>query len=66
MASYRLYFLDASGHIQSARELEAASDEAALESCQRLIHGQRGELWNRSRLVKRIGPMPRQRPDLNL
>ena len=60
MASYRLYFFDEAGHIQAAKELEAPSDEAALERCEGLIQGQRVELWNRARLVISIDPIRRQ------
>jgi hypothetical protein len=66
MASYRLYFLDGAGHIQTARELEAPSDEAALEQCETLTHGEIVELWNLGRLVRRLGPACEAAKNLNM
>ncbi|MCR5876595.1 hypothetical protein LRS10_22055 [Phenylobacterium sp. J426] len=48
MPDYRLYFLGRDGHIQQAADIEAASDEAALEVAQQMADGRPMELWQRA------------------
>lgn len=53
MFDYRLYSLDASGHIvRSPVEFESASDDDAIETAQQYRDGSDMELWQRNRLVK--------------
>jgi hypothetical protein len=54
MAWYRVYHLDAAGRIESARDLEAGGDAAAIEDARRgfAAGGASGfELWQSRRLV---------------
>jgi len=54
MAWYRVYLLDSSGHIESARDFESADDATAIAEAQRgyLATGAPGfELWQGRRLV---------------
>lgn len=57
MLSYRLYFMDgSSAHILSARDLEAASDDAAIKVANECRTGGPMELWCRHRKVMRWEP----------
>ncbi len=57
MASYRLYFMDgSSAHILSARDLEAASDDVAIQAANECRTGAPMELWCRHRKVMRWEP----------
>ena len=50
MPYYRLYSINALGHIHKATEFECDSDEAAIERAEARGEGRR-ELWNLERLV---------------
>lgn len=54
MLDYRLYLLDAAGHITKAVEIEAPSDDAALAHCQNHESVGGVELWQRTRFVRRL------------
>ena len=54
MLGYRLYFLDADGHIQHAVEFESESDEEALRSVESLRDECDLELWTGARVVARL------------
>jgi hypothetical protein len=53
MTDYRLYFLDASEHITSLLEIEAADDKSAIVAAEQGANGDPFELWQRDRLVLR-------------
>ena len=53
---YRVYFLNAKGHIIRSHDLECASDEEAIEHLRGLDHAHALELWERARRVHRIEP----------
>jgi len=55
MQDYRLYFLDAKGHIHNVVLLECDDDEAAVAAAARHRDGRKMELWRRDRLVQRFG-----------
>ncbi len=59
MPSYRLYRLDGAGKIATAEWIEAASDDEALRQARDLGRAGIYELWERNRLVARIGPEAR-------
>jgi hypothetical protein len=55
LSNYRLYRLDGAGKITSAEWLEADDDEhAARQAQQRALDGPY-EVWQRNRLIARIG-----------
>lgn len=56
MAYYRIYFMDGGGHIRRFKELEAGSDSDAVAFAETLAAGQKLEIWNGSRLVRRLDP----------
>jgi hypothetical protein len=51
MPTYRLYFLDQTGHIFKAEELDAQDDSDAHAQAARVVTQDRWELWERARLV---------------
>ena len=51
MADYRVYFLDQDGHIGRAFEFVRASDDAAIETAERMADGRAIELWQLKRRV---------------
>jgi hypothetical protein len=51
MPTYRLYFLDRTGHIFKAEELDAQDDSDARAQAARVVTQDRWELWDRARLV---------------
>ena len=53
MAYYRLYFLDALGHIRQFREFEAITDAAAARQSEEWRDLRAMELWSGRRRVKR-------------
>lgn len=60
MAHYRLYFMNnGSGHIDSARDLEAGDDPAAIEAAHDLVKDKAIELWCGTRKVHRFEARPR-------
>jgi hypothetical protein len=52
MPSYRLYFLDAEGHIKRRVELDCCDDDEAIEQASKHDIGHGMELWNGPRRVK--------------
>jgi hypothetical protein len=55
LLNYRLYRLDGAGKITSAEWLEADNDEhAAHQAQQRALDGTY-EIWQRNRLIARVG-----------
>lgn len=48
MPDYRLYFMGRDGHIQEAADIEAESDDAALEVALQMADGRAMELWQRA------------------
>lgn len=60
MADYRLYFLDATGHIRKAVELECADENEAINLAedhrQARHHDHAMELWQRARLIRHFPP----------
>jgi hypothetical protein len=54
MVSYRLYFMDFEGHIQSARELECPADHLAIRLAEEEADGRPMELWQQGRVVKKF------------
>ena len=55
---YRLYRFDGSSSVVSADWVEAANDAEALLAAKADQGGVTREVWNRDRLVGRIGPEP--------
>jgi hypothetical protein len=53
-ATYRLYYLDAHGHIEDVRVLDCASDQEAEESARGFLNGRDLELWDRGRFISRF------------
>ena len=51
MAYYRLYLLDAKGHIRRPVEITADSDDEAVTIARDQLDGQAGQLWNLDRKV---------------
>lgn len=49
---YRLYFLDALGHISKAHEFFAENDISATKIAEGWREGRRTELWCRARMVR--------------
>jgi hypothetical protein len=60
MAHYRLYFMNSgSGHIDSAEDLEAGDDRAAIAAARGLVKEKPIELWCGTRKVDRFEARPR-------
>jgi len=53
---YRLYFHDRHGHFLRHEEVEADTDEAALERAREIDHAYCIEVWQRSRQVGIVAP----------
>ena len=63
MATYRVYFLDPSGHIsRPAKILEAADDQQARELATPFIDGLDVEVWHEARFVAKYTPLGRGKP----
>lgn len=56
MPQYRLYRLGQAGKIESAIELDAKSDDEALEAIRAMGLTTASELWQRDRMVGTIAP----------
>ena len=56
MPSYRLYRLDGAGKITTAEWIDAAHDDDALVEARSHAGDGQFELWERNRLVAKIGP----------
>jgi len=54
MPEYKLYFLDAKGHIYRRQDLECADDKAALRVADALIIDHDMELWCGTRCVRKF------------
>lgn len=56
MANYRLYHIDGAGKIETAEWLSATTDAEAIDQAR--VHEVHSsiEVWDRDRLVVRIGP----------
>ncbi|HEY2752146.1 hypothetical protein [Phenylobacterium sp.] len=52
MSDYRLYLLDATGHIRDFAEYVACSDSEALKQAEQLRATGPAELWQRARRLK--------------
>jgi hypothetical protein len=55
VATYRLYCLDGVDKVASADWIDADSDEEALKAADALRAGRTCELWQKGRLVARLG-----------
>ena len=51
MVDYKIYFLNLEGHIVSATDLAAKTDDEAIEEAERLALGDVFELWERARCI---------------
>lgn len=56
MSAYRLYRIDGAGRFSTAEWIEADDDQAAVAAVVAGGASDRYELWQRDRLVARIGP----------
>jgi hypothetical protein len=56
MAEYRLYCLNEAGAFSKALDIEAASDEAAIDRARELKLQVDCELWEHGRMVARLDP----------
>lgn len=56
MPLYRVYCLDSAGKIEATHEIEAKSDDAALEEAESVTNNARCEVWQRDRFVGRVVP----------
>ena len=54
--TYRYYCLDGIGHLYGADWFEAASDEDAIRKIEAKHPDALCEIWQRNRLVARVGP----------
>jgi len=63
MADYRLYLLDAGGHIQSAIPLVRDTDEQALDAAAQCPNAHGAELWQQERRICTFGPKPSAGPE---
>lgn len=52
---YRLYFLNEDNRISAAEELACSADDMALSQARQKSAGRAAELWDRTRLVARLG-----------
>jgi hypothetical protein len=57
MAHYRLYFLHLDNRISRAIDVDCAGDEHAIEQASSFRYVHVIEVWQGTRLVKRIEPM---------
>jgi hypothetical protein len=56
LPSYRLYRLDGAGKIATAEWIDATDDDHAASQARDRVATGTCELWDRNRLVARIGP----------
>ncbi len=57
MPEYRLYCLDGANRITRAEQIVAPNDEQAIEAARMMELPVKCELWQRDRLVARIGAL---------
>jgi hypothetical protein len=55
LGTYRVYRLDGAGKISSAEWIEALDDEDARLKAKDQLDGASYELWDRNRLIVRVG-----------
>jgi hypothetical protein len=55
---YRLYCFDGASRVISAEVIEALTDAEALQAAKQFNGGLSREVWDRDRLVGRVGPEP--------
>jgi hypothetical protein len=63
MAHYRLYFLDSSSHIATAKEFECQSDDYAIAEALQFEDDRDLELWSGARLVARLAALEAKQPE---
>lgn len=63
---YRAYFVGPDGHFINRKDIDAASDEAAVAAVQKLAKGQAIEVWRGERLVTKIDASPGSKTPGNL
>ena len=63
MANYRLYHIDGAGKIETAEWLGATTDDEAIDQARAQEVHSSIEVWDRHRLVVRIGPDGEVSPD---
>jgi hypothetical protein len=56
MPYYRLYFLDADGHITHREECDLSGDETARAKARALDHAEGIEIWQGNRKVSVVTP----------
>jgi hypothetical protein len=56
MPSFRLYFLDGAGRVNSAEWIDAADDAAAIERATERFATSHGELWQGNRRIATFPP----------
>jgi hypothetical protein len=56
VTDYRVYFIDAEGHIRLALDIECDDDDEAMRIVKEHASIDRRELWRRDRLVGRFDP----------
>lgn len=67
MEQYRVYALDADGHLCGPSEvIECPDDGAAIEQARELLDGRAIEVWNRSRRVITLEPRQPSSPIVEL
>ena len=54
MPAYRLYHIDGTGRFHGSEEVQADSDEHAMELSTQLLAGSSGELWISERMVCKL------------
>jgi hypothetical protein len=55
MSVYRVYFVDADGHIYQPPEIiKCANDQEATEKARQFIDGKDIQIWEKARLVARF------------
>ena len=65
MADYRIYVMSKGNHIAGApRVVSCATDDEAIENAKRHLDGRDLEVWEGARLVRRIGLLSNESPQL--
>ena len=54
MPAFRIYLVGRDGHFQSAKDIECADDQEAIQNAQQLVDGHDVELWERGRFITRL------------
>lgn len=67
MEQYRVYVLDAEGHVRAPPEvIECPDDGAAIEHARQLLDGHAIEVWNFSRRIITLAPTRPSSPVVGL